>query len=209
MSVVAVVYVHGLWLGGQESIMLRRRLATALKAGTHAFSYPSMSSNVTDNALALRRFLVTIPAGTLHLVAHSLGGLVVLRMFELGVQLPPGRIVLLGSPVQGSRSAERLVRLPFGRRLLGRTAGETLLGSPARLWNGARDLGVIAGDMPVGIGRLLGPMRARNDGTVLVEETVLPGARQSLVMKVSHSRMPFSAVVARQIAGFLQDGRFH
>ncbi len=30
-------------------------------------------------------------------------------------QLPPGRIVLLGSPLRGSRAAQNLARLPFGR----------------------------------------------------------------------------------------------
>ena len=224
-----VVYVHGLWLRGQEAALLRRRLATSLQARVLSFSYPSVRRSLSENATALQRFLTPIRADRLHLVAHSMGGLVILRMFEeagvgaataggaaAGAQrgpadkLPPGRIVFMGSPVRGSESAARLVRLPLGvgHRLLGRTAGEVLVTPRERRWSGPRELGVIAGDLALGAGRLLGPLPGPNDGTVLVRETDLPGATEQLRLRVSHSGMPFSGVVARQVAAFLRDGRF-
>ncbi len=124
--------------------------------------------------------------------------------------LPPGRVVLMGSPVQGSLSAQRLARLPLGvgRATLGRTAGEVLLAAQPRRWEGMRELGVIAGEMPIGLGRLLGPIDVPSDGTVLVEETDLPGAAAQLRLRVSHTALPFSAAVARQAAAFLKGGRF-
>ena len=93
-----------------------------------------------------------------------------------GKLLPPGRIVFLGSPVQGSSAAQHLARLPFGRSIMGLTANEVLLAPRERRWSGARDLGVIAGNLPLGLGRLVGPLDGPNDGTVLVDETRLPGA---------------------------------
>src|SRR5271169_4029389 len=95
-----VIYVHGLWLTGIEGSLLRRRLARDLDAETRAFSYASVKSTVTANAQALEKFLLELRADTVHLVGHSLGGLVILKMFErgAGALLPPGRIVLLGSP---------------------------------------------------------------------------------------------------------------
>jgi pimeloyl-ACP methyl ester carboxylesterase len=223
-----VVYVHGLWLPGGESFLLRRRLSRALGAESRVFSYPSVRGNITESAEALGRYLQKIPADTLHLVAHSMGGLLILKLFELGVVtggpvaamagplpaggvvLPPGRIVLTGSPVRGSESARRLVRAPFGfgRVLLGRVAAEALLSRGERQWTGGRDLGVIAGEMGVGLGRLLGRLEGPNDGTVLVEETDLPGATDQLRLRVSHSGMVYSPEVARQIAVFLREGRF-
>ncbi len=205
-----VVYVHGLWLPGGESFLLRRRLARALSAESRTFTYPSVRSALDDNARALARFLSGVPADTLHLVAHSMGGLLILRLFELGLGsgLPPGRIVLTGSPVRGSRSAQRLARLPFGRALLGLTAAEVFLAPRPHRWQGGRELGVIAGDLGAGLGRLLGPMGVPNDGTVLVEETDLPGATEQLRLRVSHSGMVFSPEVARQAAAFLREGRF-
>ncbi len=205
-----VVYVHGLWLRGYEATLLRRRLAAALDAEVLSFSYPSVRQSVAENAAALARYLARIRAERLHLVAHSLGGLVILRMFECEMTLPPGRIVFMGSPVRGSDAARRLVRLPLGlgAMLLGRTAGEVLVTPRERHWNGQRELGVIAGELAVGAGRLLGPMPGPNDGTVLVRETDLPGATEQVRLRVSHSGMPFSGRVARQVTAFLRDGRF-
>jgi pimeloyl-ACP methyl ester carboxylesterase len=214
-----VVYVHGLWLGGGESFLLRRRLSQALDAEGRVFRYASVGAAVTDNAAALGRYLQTIETDTLHLVAHSMGGLVILKLFELSLVpqgplagvaqgLPPGRIVLTGSPVRGSRSAERLARLPFGRALLGLSAAEVLLTPREPRWQGGRDLGIIAGDLGVGLGRLLGRMGAPNDGTVWLDETQLPGAAEHLRLRVNHSGMVFSAEVARQVAAFLKEGRF-
>lgn len=206
MSTV-VVYVHGLWLTGLEGSLLRRRLARELDADTLAFSYPSVRCSVAANALALAKYLAAIRADTLHLVGHSLGGLVILKSFEdqSPSQLPPGRIVLLGSPLRGSRTALRVAQLPFGRKILGAGVHEELLTECARRWSGARDLGVIAGNMSVG---LVGKHDSPSDGTVFVHETLLDGTAEHLVLPVSHTGLPFSREVSRQSAAFLRTGRF-
>ncbi|MGP8165344.1 MAG: esterase/lipase family protein [Steroidobacteraceae bacterium] len=215
---VLVVYVHGLWLNGWEAAWLRQRLSRELDCETRLFPYFSMTADLKANARALAGFLAQTRTDTLHLVGHSMGGPLILEFFERRVSadgllasgrpLPPGRIVLLGSPVRGSRAAQRLARLPYGRKLLGSTANELLLEPRERHWSGARDLGVIAGDMAFGLGRLVGPFDAPNDGTVLVEETELPGAKAQLTLHVTHSSLLFSAAVARQTAAFLREGRF-
>ena len=203
------MYIHGLWLGGGESILLRGRLSDALGAQCRVFSYSSVSVSVDENAEALGEYLHQIKADTLHLVAHSLGGLVTLALFEREhAAFPPGRVVLLGSPVRGSRSAARLVQLPFGGALLGRAAAGLLLDGPDRRWGGARELGVIAGNLDLGLGRLLGSMEGASDGTVFVDETTLPGAAEQILMHVTHTGMVYSAEVATQVAAFLRDGRF-
>jgi pimeloyl-ACP methyl ester carboxylesterase len=206
----AVVYVHGLWLTGLEGSLLRRRLARDLAAETWAFSYPSVRSTVTANAKALAKFLLEMRADTLHLVGHSLGGLVILKLFEIGdgVSLPPGRIVFLGSPLRGSSTAHKVARLPFGRKILGLGVNEELLGNASRRWSGERDLGVIAGNLSIGLGRLVGTQGAPSDGTILVEETRLEGMSQHLVLRTSHTGLPFSAEVARQTGAFLRNGSF-
>jgi pimeloyl-ACP methyl ester carboxylesterase len=207
-----IVYVHGLWQRGLESHWLRRRLSQDLDAEARAFSYPSVAADATTNARALAKYLGAIRADTLHLIGHSLGGLVIVKLFaqdaEAQARLPPGRIVLLGSPLRGSRSAEKLARLPFGKKIMGLGVGEELLASRERRWNGARDLGVIAGDLGFGFGRLVGPLGGPSDGTILVEETELPGTADRLVLRVSHTGMLFSAAVARAAGAFLRTGRF-
>jgi pimeloyl-ACP methyl ester carboxylesterase len=206
-----IVYVHGLWVTGREAFWLRRRLEQDLEAKTLTFPYPSVTTDATSNARALTKFLAALGAETLHLVGHSLGGLVILKLFEEGAdapaRLPPGRIVLLGSPLRGSRAARNLARLPFGKKIMGLGATE-LLAARARRWNGARDLGVIAGDLGFGLGRLVGTLGGASDGTILVEETELDGAADRVVLRVSHTGMLFSAAVARAAGAFLSTGRF-
>jgi pimeloyl-ACP methyl ester carboxylesterase len=211
MSAV-VVYVHGLWHSGGEGLLLRRRLAQHLDAEARAFSYPSVAADATTNARALGEFLTAIRADTLHLAGHSLGGLVILKLFEkdTGIQarLPPGRIVLLGSPLRGSRTAQNLARLPFGRTIMGSSVAEELLTPHERRWNRSRELGVIAGDLGFGLGRLVGTLGGPSDGTVLIAETHIEGAADRVVLRVSHTGMLFSAAVARAAGDFLRTGRF-
>ena len=212
MVSTVVVYVHGLWQRGAESFLLRRRLAQELKADARAFSYPSVAADAGSNAQELAKFLAAMRADTLHLVGHSLGGLVILKLFEQDAAarawLPPGRIVLMGSPLRGSRTAQNLARLPFGKAILGKSAGEELMVPRERRWDGARDLGVIAGNLEYGMGRVVGPLDGPSDGTVLVEETQIEGAADRVVMRVSHTGMMFSEEVASAAAVFLQTGRF-
>jgi hypothetical protein len=163
-------------------------------------------------------FLAGLGADTLHLVGHSLGGLVILKLFgnaaaragadQGTTSLPPGRIVLLGSPVQGSRAARNLSLRPFGRRMLGLTAHQALLPERERQWRSTRELGIIAGTVPMGLGRFMGPFDSPSDGTVLLRETHLVGAKQHLSMRTTHTGMVYSPEVARQAAAFLRDGRF-
>jgi pimeloyl-ACP methyl ester carboxylesterase len=213
-----IVYVHGLWLNGWESILLRQRLSRHMNCAALSFRYSSVGAGLSENARALRGFLAGLEADALHLVGHSLGGLVILELFEgaadradageNATSLPPGRIVLLGSPVRGSRAARNLSLRPFGRRILGLTAHEALLPQRERQWVGGRELGIIAGTLPVGFGRFMGPFDSPSDGTVLVNETYMVGAKQHVSLRTTHTGMVYSSKVARQVASFLRDGYF-
>jgi pimeloyl-ACP methyl ester carboxylesterase len=212
-----LVYVHGLWLNGWEAAWLRHRLSQHLGCATRLFHYPSVTADLAANARALAEFLAETRTDTLHLVGHSLGGLIILEFFERlleggllqnGLPLAPGRIVLLASPVGGSRAAQRLAQQPFGNAIMGATASQALLEPRARHWSGVRDLGLIAGDLSLGMGKLMGEIDAPNDGTVLVEETYLAGAKEHLTLRVSHSGMMLSTAVARKTATFLRSGSF-
>ncbi|NIN37578.1 MAG: alpha/beta hydrolase, partial [Gammaproteobacteria bacterium] len=71
-----------------------------------------------------------------------------------------------------------------------------------------RDIGVIAGTVPLGFGKLVADFDEPNDGTIAVSETRLKGARDHLVMAVSHKGMLVSPDVADQAAAFLRRGEF-
>jgi pimeloyl-ACP methyl ester carboxylesterase len=202
-----VVVVHGLWMPGAETWLLRRRLR---KAGFEpfAFRYPTVSEDLTRGAARLESFLASVPGGTRHLLGHSLGGLVILEMLKRHAPPGVGRLVLLGSPLCGSAAARNLLRYPGGRRLLGRAMAQCLADGGVRRWAGPQPLGVIAGSRPVGLGRLLGPLALPHDGTVAVAETRIEGAADHLVLPVTHLSMLWSAAVADQAVQFLREGRF-
>jgi pimeloyl-ACP methyl ester carboxylesterase len=208
MARTVVVYVHGLWLNGWESVLLRYRLSRRLDCDTLAFHYRSVGADVAENARALATFLQAVPADTLHLVGHSLGGLLILELFAAAPVLPPGRAVFLGTPARGSRAARTLVRSAVGRRILHHAAHDLLVPEREPRWTACRDLGVIAGTLPIGIGRLVGAFDEPNDGTVLMSETHIVGAKEHLVLRTTHTGMVYSPLVAYQVAEFLREGRF-
>jgi hypothetical protein len=110
--------------------------------------------------------------------------------------------------LQGSRTVQRLVRVPLGRTLLGSALVEECIDCPAREWSGRRDVGVIAGSLGFGMGRMFGALGAEHDGTVRVEETRLPGAKDHIVVAASHTGMLLSGEVAVQTRHFLENGKF-
>jgi pimeloyl-ACP methyl ester carboxylesterase len=201
-----VVLVHGILMNGRELFLLARRLR---QCGFEpvCFDYPSRHRNVEQHARALVAFIEALPTPAVHLVGHSLGGLVILHALGMHPDLPPGRIVLLGSPVRGSGVARRLQRSAWGRWLLGRSAEGGLLDA-APVWDGRRELGVIAGRLPLGVGVLLGGLSGAHDGTVAVTETQLDGAQAAVVLDTSHTGLVFSRPVAAQVCRFLKQGHF-
>jgi len=203
----AVVLVHGLWMHGLLLILLGRRLARH-GFSVRRFSYPSMRLTLSENAQRLACYCNAIDAPVVHLVGHSLGGLVALQAAAGGAVSRLGRIVLLGSPFSGSDSALSLRRLPGGRALLGRSLPQWMEGPHAD--SEGLEIGVLAGSRALGLGRLANPgLSQPNDGVVRVDETRVPGMRDHIVLAVSHSAMIVSAAVAEQTRFFLQEGRFH
>jgi pimeloyl-ACP methyl ester carboxylesterase len=203
----AVVVVHGLWMPASATWLLARRLRDAEHA-TYRYGYHSVAADLGTNVELLAAYLARVPGDRLDLVGHSLGGVVILKLLEQGLALErPGRVVCLGSPLLGSRAAAVLERTRWGRRLLGRSMREHLADA-LRPWEGARELGIIAGDRPIGFGRWLTPLGPAHDGTVAVDETRLVGAADHLVLPVTHMMLLYSARVAAEVRHFLACGRF-
>jgi pimeloyl-ACP methyl ester carboxylesterase len=209
MAREAAVFVHGLWLTGTESALLRRRLAAKHGITCHSFGYRTVGSSIQPVLERLTRFVSGIDADRLHFVGHSLGGIVLHRYFETARDLPPGRVVFLGSPTVRSQTAERVGRLPILSRMVGRMVIDELV-TPAgtREWRNERELGLIAGTRPLGLGRFFARFDEECDGTIGVSETKLPGHTAHVTLPVSHMGMLVSADVARNVGDFLAHGRF-
>jgi pimeloyl-ACP methyl ester carboxylesterase len=209
----AAIYVHGLFLSGGESLFLRRRLHNQFGLDVHPFSYPSASMRMIDIAERLNAFMRELCASqakgcTVHLIGHSLGGLVIYRFLERFPDQPPGRVVFLGTPCVDSRAASHAMRRRWAATLIGPTVAEELLEHRERRWQNGRDLGIIAGTRPMGLGQFFAHFDEDCDGTISVSETKLPGATDHVTLPVSHMGMLLSARVAEQTGHFLEHGRF-
>ncbi|MBS0376220.1 MAG: alpha/beta fold hydrolase [Proteobacteria bacterium] len=202
----SVLVVHGLWMTGLEATLFRHRLA---HAGYHVrqFHYRSMTAVADEVLEELDRAVTALPP-PVQLVGHSLGGLLVLRYLGARPERGIGRAVLLGSPVNGSRSARAFARLPGMSIFFGPLAGAELLAESAPAWRGAARIGVIAGSHGIGFGRLLAALPEPHDGTVAVDETRLEGAADHLVLPVTHTGLLFSDEVCEATLSFLRSGRF-
>lgn len=202
------MYVHGLWSYRADSLLLRHRLSRAYRFDVHTFRYPAASSSMTAITERLNRFVAELGPRVLHLVGHSLGGLVIYRFLERFPDQPPGRVVFLGTPAVRCGAALGVGRLRWGASILGQCIAEELLVERDRHWRHARALGIIAGTRPLGLGHLVARYRGENDGTIGVSETRLPGATEHITVHASHMGMLLSARVARQTGSFLREGHF-
>jgi pimeloyl-ACP methyl ester carboxylesterase len=123
-----VVYVHGLWMPGDESLILRRRLSADFGLTLHPFRYLATGTMSTITA-RLAQFVSELDLPAVHFVGHSLGGLVIHRFLEQFPQQPAGNAVFLGTPCVGSRAAERAARFGPVAKVMGQSVAEELLGS--------------------------------------------------------------------------------
>ncbi len=202
-----VVLVHGIWMRGVELQVLAWRLSRAGYA-PRMFHYPSLHCSPAENGKALAHYLKQFGATRVHLVAHSLGGLVVCHALASDVPSNLGRVVMLASPLQGSQSAQRLQTWGLGW-ILGKSRKEGLLGGRPP-WPAAQALAMIAGTRPCGLGGLLpGKLPRPHDGTIALIETQAPEVSDFMVVPHSHFGMLFARDVAGAVARYLGSGAFY
>src|SRR5215831_15601887 len=69
-----VVYVHGLWMPGEESLLLRHRLAQDFSLTLHSLRYSAVLSGLDVITARLDELVRGLAAPEVHFVGHSLGG---------------------------------------------------------------------------------------------------------------------------------------
>lgn len=199
-----VIVLHGLWMRGLALSALVHRLRRA-GMQAEAFDFMSVQTPVEKTVEILRARLGGAEE-PVHLVGHSLGGLLALRACHQRADLAPGRIVCLGSPLVGSAAARQLDDWGAGR-LLGHSL--EILEHGLQHWDGPREVGAIAGTLPLGLGALMSHPEGDHDGTVSAAETRLPGLTDHCGVAASHTGLLFSQAAADQTIHFLHHGRFY
>ena len=198
----AVVLVHGLWMTGREMRVLGGRLEQS-GFRVRYFRYRSWRGGLGQAASALRAFVEATDGERVHLLGHSLGGVVIAKMLEEAPLSRAGGVAMLGSPMGGSAAARIVSRRRIGRWLVGGVIREGIV-EHAPKWPGGRELLVVAGDIPLGSGLLLG-LSKPHDGVVRVEETLVEGAR-TVTVRASHVGLLLSRKVAALLADHFRAG---
>lgn len=203
----SVIVAHGLFLPGVETRLLRNRLSQA-GFRPYLFQFPSVRGTLAHNVERLAKFAEGVRGDRLHFVGYSLGGVLTLHMLYRHRLARVGRIVCMGSPLTGSRTASQFMKKDFSRPLVGRSLAEHTRAAGLTRWDLDYDLGIIAGTRGVGVGMLVSDLPEPNDGTVAVEETRIPGATDHISLPLTHTQLMFDRSAARQVVHFLRHGRF-
>ena len=149
-------------------------------------------------------------AEKVHVVTHSLGGIVI-RQYLQSHSLPEGsRVVMLGPPNKGSEVADFLMDFSIYKWIMGQ-AGQSLGTADDSFVNTlgpvSEDIGVIAGTRtidPISSFIIPGP----DDGKVSVESTRLDEMTDFIRIPRSHPFMASSTTILHQIHHFLKCGWF-
>jgi len=212
-----VVLIHGL---GRSSIVFWRLKPYLRRAGydVETYGYPSTK----HGAAALTEMLIgdlgrwADGGRKVHMVGHSMGGVLIRGAL---LEPPPfdlGRIVMIGSPNKGAGVLNRFGHRPLTSWYFGPAAADLAIGSAFLSGLGVpqAEIGVIAGTTrwhllnPIAyVNSVLAP-DVPNDGTVEVENTHLKGMTDFIALPANHTIMCQHPRVMHQVTAFLKTGRF-
>lgn len=208
-----VVLLHGLGRTPMSMATMAHALETRGYRVTN-LAYPSTEAPIEtltrDYLASAVRHCRESGCRRLHMVSHSLGGIMI-RLYLQNHTLPAGsRIVMLSPPNQGSELADHLrsfrlyhwITGPAGQQL-----GTQSDSVPRQLGPVTAPVGVITGSTswnPLYSYLIPGP----DDGKVAVENARLEGMADFLVVPASHTFIMDDDEVIAQTIHFLQFGRF-
>lgn len=194
-----VIFIPGMWMYSYSTLFLRRGVKRC-GFDVHRFAYGSILNSWPENIELLHQFVSRFDTPVV-LVGHSLGGLLSAETVKQFPELKVEQIIMLGSPIAGSKAGRVLAKWKLGRRLMGGSAG--ILHHGIQRLPEAVPVKMIAGESRRGAGCLLTHLPTPHDGTVAVEETRMDGLAEHVILPVNHTSMLLSKAVVRTICSFL------
>ena len=206
-----VVLLHGFGRQGNAMFLLQKRIREA-GFTAHSIEYASLQEPpdvILEKVAVQIELCCRDDRRPVHFVGHSLGGLIIRAYLDEKPLENLGRVVLLGTPNQGSELVD-IYDDSWLIKILGPTA--RVLGTddnsfPSRIGPPYYPLGIIAGTAginPLTKDHLPGP----DDGLVSVKSTKIDGMTDFLTVDTGHSMLRYNETVARETIHFLKKGRF-
>ena len=179
-----------------------RRALKPVGAPVYLFGYASLRQTLEESAQSLHSYLNKLDVQKIDVIAHSMGGLLLLHYLSLGHDARVAKVVLMGTPLQGSAIARTSAQFALFKPLLGKNREHLQRG--VAQWSAPAETIMIAGTRSIGVGRifpkaLIGP----NDGTVAVAETRHSKLLAHYQIAESHASMLYSRAAVRIICEFL------
>jgi triacylglycerol esterase/lipase EstA (alpha/beta hydrolase family) len=211
MAKDGVVLLHGIFRTHRSMASFARFLERSGFAVLN-LGYPSTKYSIEALADNIHPQISAFAARVtkLHFVGYSMGGLLIRAYLNKHRPEKLGRVVMIGTPNQGSEVADFLQNWRLYQKLYG-PAGQQLITKQDSFshYFGQVDyeLGVIAGDRPIDIisSRII---RKPNDGTVSIDSTKITGMKDHVVVSSSHTFFPTHKQAWHQTLCFLQRGQF-
>lgn len=195
----AVVLVHGLWMSRWSFAFIAKHLKNQ-GFRVYRFGYKTSTKPFEFNCQKLQAFVNSRTEQTIHLVVHSMGG--ILSMRTLPRLKKQGKLVMLGTPVNGSQAANAMAKKKWTSWMLKHAAEPLKNGviNPQVLRHSLMIAGTSNG---VGIAKLVTKLPKPNDGTVALIETQADWINGHQKVKTNHFRMLFHKKIKHLISNFL------
>lgn len=206
-----VLLLHGALVGSGSMKLLAGRLR-AQGFTVINLPYPDRRMTVFECAEYLApawEKLADQAPGRVHIVGHSLGGLVARRLLSLHQPENFGRLLTLGTPHLGSPLADNLRNYDIFQKAFGPVGQELITQRPIDWpapWPPPYEIGLIAGNIPIGPGALT--LKGASDGTVLAVSAQPRGGTAYATVTASHTTLPYARETAEKAGKFLRLGRF-
>jgi len=200
---VTIVLVHGLGRSRLSMGVLIHRLKKT-DYQIKNFRYSTAGNSMDELSGQLKKFIKDeVKTPEYHLVAHSLGNVIIRNGFDEPYPDGLGRIVMLAPPNHPAKLAQKFGRLwPY--RWFAGDSGQKL--SDPAFYDALPvpdvEFGIIAGDK--GLPLLKGP----DDGVVALRSTILGGMTDWVSVHRTHTLVMTAKETPRLALNFLREGRF-
>lgn len=200
-----IVVLHGLYMHG----VVMKPLAARLRKKGHTVQVITYNSLRINETLLFKRIHNCLSVSKKNvIVGHSLGGILGVHFVNThqDKNTPIDSIVTIGSPLQGASIAKELQHMRLGF-ILGNSKEQGLVDVNKLMVD--CPIGSIAGTIPVGLRSSLIRDKQPSDGTVTVEETLLPELSDHLCLNHSHTSLIYATDTVNQVDYFIEHHKFN